>query len=97
MEYFGFKREGSVGFTYHSPGSQRERARRKNGVEEVRELSDDLKRARNGSLKGFEEFIRVSENIKSLIFLEDLRFRMVVPRHTLINAMITHVSIFPNK
>ncbi len=73
MEYFGFERENTGEFTYQQ-ADKKEQERRKSGVNEIKKLTDDLKHARSGTLNGFQEFIRVDENIKSFI---SLRFSFV--------------------
>ncbi len=67
MKYYGLKHERTGEFVYQPAETKTERERRKNGVNEIKKLSRDLKSARNGSLDGFQEFIRVDENIKSFI------------------------------
>ena len=58
LTFYGYEFDGhEYGFEIAKRTSERDR--RRNGANEVNDLLTHLKHARNGSLKGFDEFLGV--------------------------------------
>ncbi|CAF3626101.1 unnamed protein product [Rotaria sp. Silwood1] len=58
LKHFGYILDQSGNYTYQSTTVHREITRRQNATNEIRRFYNDLKRIKDGSFNGFEEYIR---------------------------------------
>lgn len=59
LSHFGYKLNEPGDYVYQKPNSDDERIKRENAANEFQNFFNDLKKIREGTLNGFEEYINV--------------------------------------